>query len=73
MSAMSDVLAGVKKMLLIEETVARIDKDMDGLRTDLRELRSGQAHLSGRLSDVEGYLRAATRTPFGEKPRLEGQ
>jgi hypothetical protein len=66
---MGDVLAGIKKMLLIEETVARIDKDMDGLRSDMRELRNGQASLNGRVSDIEGYLRAATRTPF-DKPRL---
>ena len=73
MSAMGDVLAGVKKMLLIEETVARIDKDINGLRTDLRDLRAGQAALNCRLSDLEGYLRAATRTPFGDRPRLDNQ
>lgn len=73
MSTMGDVLTGIKKMLLIEESVARINQDMEGLRSDLRELRAGQAALNGRLSDVEGYLRAATQTPFGDKPRLPGQ
>ena len=70
MSTMGDVLSGVKKVLLIEETVSRVEKDIDGLRDDIRDLRQNQSKLSDRLSDVEGYLRAATRTPFGDKPKL---
>ncbi len=73
MSTMGDVLSGVKKVLLIEETMGRVEKDIDGLREDIRDLRKNQATLSDRLSDVEGYLRAATRTPFGEKPKLDSQ
>ena len=73
MSTMGDVLSGVKKVLLIEETMGRVEKDIDGLREDIRDLRKNQAKLSDRLSDIEGYLRAATRTPFGEKPKLDSQ
>ena len=73
MSTMGDVLSGIKKVLLIEETMGRVEKDIDGLREDIRDLRKNQAKLSDRLSDVEGYLRAATRTPFGEKPKLDSK
>ena len=73
MSAVGDVLAGIRKMLLIEETVGRIDKDMATLTDDLRALRRDHVTLGNRVSEIEGYLRAATRTPFGDKPRLSGE
>ena len=70
MSTMGDVLSGIKKMLMIEDKVGRMEHDMVVLADDLRDMRKGLGHVSGRLSDVEGYLRAATQTPFGDKPRL---
>lgn len=70
MSTMSDVLSGIKKMLVIEDTVGRMDRDMDSLTQDVRDLRKSVGVVSDRVSDVEGYLRAATRTPFGDKPKL---
>ena len=73
MSTMSDVLSGIKKMLLIEDTVKRMERDMDSLADDVRDLRRALSTVSDRISDVEGYLRAATRTPFDEKRRLADQ
>jgi hypothetical protein len=71
MSTMSDVLSGIKKMLVIEDKVGRMERDMDMLAEDVRDLRKGLGSVSDRVSDVEGYLRAATQTPFGDKPKLE--
>ncbi len=70
MSTMGDVLSGIKKMLAIEEKVARMERDMDAMGKDARDLRKSVSMISDRVSDVEGYLRAATGTPFGEKPRI---
>jgi hypothetical protein len=71
MSTMSDVLSGIKKMLVIEDKVGRMERDMDLMAEDVRDLRKGLGSVSDRVSDVEGYLRAATQTPFGDKPKLE--
>lgn len=71
MSTMSDVLSGIKKMLVIEDKVGRMERGMDLLADDVRDLRKGLGSVSDRVSDVEGYLRAATQTPFGDKPKLE--
>lgn len=73
MSTMSDVLSGIKKMLVIEDKVGRMERDMDALTDDIRDLRKGLASVSDRVSDLEGFLRGATRAPFGDKPKLEGQ
>jgi hypothetical protein len=73
MSTMSDVLSGIKKMLVIEDKVGRMERDMDSLSEDVRDLRKGLGGVSDRVSDLEGYMRAATQTPFGEKPKLEGK
>jgi hypothetical protein len=73
MSTMSDVLSGIKKMLVIEDKVGRMERDMDALTEDVRDLRKGLGAVSDRVSDVEGYLRAATQTPFGDKPKLQGK
>lgn len=72
MSGVGDVLAGIKKVLLIEETVQRMEGSIDELARDVRDLRRDLSTVSQRVADMEGYLRAATRTPFGEKPRIEG-
>lgn len=72
MSGVGDVLASIKKVLLIEETVQRMEGSIDSLATDVRDLRRDLSGLGQRLADMEGYLRAATRTPFGDKPRIEG-
>jgi hypothetical protein len=73
MSTMSDVLSGIKKMLVIEDKVGRMERDMDSLSEDVRDLRKGLGGVSDRVSDLEGYMRAATRTAFGDKPKLEGK
>ena len=72
MSAIGDVLAGVKKVLLIEDKVDRMERGLDNLASDVGDLRKGLAAIEQRVADMEGYLRAATRTPFGDRPRIEG-
>ena len=67
---MGDVLSGIRKMLLIEDKVSRMERDMATLVQDVRDLRKGLGLMSDRIADMEGYLRGATRTPFGEKPTL---
>lgn len=72
MSTISDVLSGVKKVLLIEDKVDRMERGLDDLASDVSDLRKGLAAIEQRVADMEGYLRAATRTPFGDRPRIEG-
>lgn len=60
----------IKSIMLIGERFDGIDKRIAAISTDVDDLARSHARLSERVADIEGYLRAATGTPFGDKPRL---
>ena len=73
MSAFDRVYGGLKTMMLMEERFTRIDARLSGLGDEVAALARSHAELGQRVADIEGYLRAATRTPFGETLRLDKQ
>ena len=73
MSAFDRVYGGLKTMMLMEERFTRIDARLSGLSDEVAALARSHAELGQRVADIEGYLRAATRTPFGESLRLDKQ
>jgi phage shock protein A len=70
-SAADKAFALVKRIMLYDETIASLRKDLADLTTDVTKLAESHARLSERVADIEGYLRAATRTPFGEPLKLD--
>ncbi len=71
MSAADKAFALVKRIMLYDETIASLRKDLADLTTDVTKLAESHARLSERVADIEGYLRAATQTPFGEPLKLD--
>ena len=71
MSAADKAFALVKRIMLYDETIASLRKDLADLTTDVTKLAESHARLSERVADIEGYLRAATQTPFGESLKLD--
>ena len=71
MSSTERVFAVIKSVMLMHERFDGLDKRVQRLDGDLTDLSRSHAALAQRLSDVEGYLRAATGTPFGERWRLD--
>lgn len=59
--------------MLMHERFDGLDERMKRLDGDLTDLSRGHGALAQRVADIEGYLRAATGTPFGDKPRLRRQ
>jgi predicted nucleic acid-binding Zn-ribbon protein len=50
MSTMGDVLSGIKKMLVFEDKVARMERDMDALADDVSDLRDVISAMNERVS-----------------------
>ena len=56
MGAFSDVLGGIKKILLIEEQVSRLDRDVQNLAQDVRRTKQYAEGIDGRVKRIEGFL-----------------
>jgi len=70
-SSAEKIIGVVKSVMLMHERFDGLDERIKRLDGDLTDLSRSHSALAQRVSDMEGYLRAATGTPFGEKPRLE--
>jgi TPP-dependent indolepyruvate ferredoxin oxidoreductase alpha subunit len=69
MSTIGDVLSGVKKVLLLEESVARIEKNFDKLGEDVRRTRDYADSIDRRVTRLEGFIEGATAAS-GQQARL---
>ena len=59
MSAIGDILGGIKQVLLLQENVARIEKNFEGLATDVRRTRDYAEGIDRRVTRLEGFLEGA--------------
>ena len=73
MSSTEKIFGIVKSVMLMHERFDGLDQRVNRLDGDLTELSRSHAGLALRVADIEGYLRAATGTPFGSKPRIGQQ
>ncbi|MEY4502443.1 MAG: hypothetical protein RIS52_2333 [Pseudomonadota bacterium] len=65
MSALGDVLTGIKKILLVEETVARLERDIERVADDLRGTRDYAESIDGRVKRLEGFIEGVTAASGG--------
>lgn len=56
MSAFSDVVSGIRKVLVIEEQVSRLDRDVQNLAHDVRRTKDYAEGIDGRVKRIEGFL-----------------
>jgi hypothetical protein len=65
MGTVGDILAGVKQVLLLQEHVERLQKDMEGVANDVRRIRDYAGEIDRRVARIEGvmegYGRAASQ------------
>ena len=73
MSSTEKIFGIVKSVMLMHERFDGLDKRVQRLDDDLTDLARSHSALAQRVADIEGFLRAATGTPFGDKPRLGKQ
>jgi hypothetical protein len=70
MSTVSDILAGLKKVILLEENVSRLQGDVASLTDDVRRTRDYAAEIDKRVVRIETMIEMSGRS--GRSPRLEG-
>lgn len=69
---MGDLFAGVKKVLLMQENIERMERNIETLAHDLRRTRDYAATIDQRVARLEGYVDGATAAARFQ-PRLSGQ
>lgn len=69
MSSIGDILSGVKKVLLLEESVGRIEKSFEKLSEDVRRTRDYADSIDRRVARLEGFIEGATAAS-GQQARL---
>lgn len=61
----------LKSIMLMTERFDALDAKIGTVAADQAALGKSHSDLALRVAEIEGYLRAATGTAFGDKPRLE--
>ena len=69
MSAIGDVLSGIRKVLLIEDKVFRLEQDVKDLAQDVRRTRDYADSIDGRVKRIEGFIDGVAAAS-GQPPRL---
>lgn len=70
MSTFSDALKALRKVILIEESMSRLQSDMAGLAQDVRRTRDYAAEIDKRVVRIETMIEMSTRS--SSNPRIEG-
>ena len=59
MGSIGDVFSGIKQLLLIEDKVARLERDVVNLADDLRRTRDYADSIDKRVTHLEGFIAGA--------------
>jgi branched-subunit amino acid aminotransferase/4-amino-4-deoxychorismate lyase len=70
MSTIGDVLAGLKKVMLLEANVARLERNIETLGQDVRRTRDYSEAIDKRVARLEGFLDGAAAASSARRPRL---
>ena len=75
MGAVGDILAGIKQVNLLQENVARLQREVENIAQDVRRVRDYAGEIDTRVARIEGvmegYGRAAARAaPRARQKRL---
>jgi len=71
MSTFEKGYGALKSLMLMGERFDGLERRLATVADDLAALSQSHVRVSERVAELEGYLRAATGTPFGDKPRIE--
>ena len=71
MGAVGDILSGIRQVILLQENVGRLQRDVEGLVQDVRRIRDYAGEIDKRVARIEGVMEGVARasTP-ARRPRL---
>lgn len=67
MSAVSDLLAGIKQVVLLQENVSRLQRDVENLAKDVRRIRDYAGEIDKRVVRIEGIMDGYARAGGGRR------
>jgi len=56
MGTVGDILTGIKQVILLQEHVARLQRDVEGLAQDVRRVRDYAGDIDKRVARIEGVM-----------------
>ena len=56
MGSVGDILAGIKQVILLQEHVARLQRDVESLAQDVRRIREYAGGIDNRVARIEGVM-----------------
>ncbi|WP_310467500.1 hypothetical protein [Sphingomonas sp.] len=65
MGAIGDILTGIKQVILLQENVARLQKDVENLAQDVRRIRDYAGGIDQRVARIEGVIEGFGRATAG--------
>jgi hypothetical protein len=72
MGAFADALAALRKVVLLDDNVERLQRDVSDLSNDIRRTRDYAAAIDSRVSMIEGTIRGFNMAR-GSPPALPGE
>ena len=71
MGAVGDILSGIKQVILLQEHVSRLQRDVEGLAQDVRRVRDYAGDIDKRVARIEGVMEGYQRASATQRrPRL---
>ncbi|MEO7865715.1 MAG: hypothetical protein ABIR63_07620 [Sphingomicrobium sp.] len=71
MSAVGDILTGIKQVILLQENVARLQRDVENLAQDVRRVRDYAGTIDQRVARIEGVMEGYGRAAaMSRQPRI---
>lgn len=70
MGAVGDILSGIRQVILLQENVARLQRDVESLAQDVRRLRDYAGDIDKRIARIEGVMEGVARASTVKPSRL---
>src|SRR5438270_456945 len=63
-----DFLSGIRQVILLQENVARLERDVQALAQDVRRIRDYSGEIDKRVARIEGVMEGVARASTPTKP-----
>ncbi len=68
MGAVGDILSGIRQVILLQENVSRLQRDVESLAQDVRRIRDYAGEIDKRVARIEGVMEGVARASPATKP-----
>ena len=69
MGTVSDILTGIKQVILLQENVERLRRDVEGLARDVGRIRDYAGDIDRRVARIEGVMEGFGRATAAQPSR----